>query len=131
MPGGNQKGFAKICQLPVKPVFIRQKIFKSTYIMFFNQEMKISRKVLGIVRMVELPIDYLVTLRLERFSKIPHAQKESDHFLDMVTDIACFLLHFHHDVESVRMYFAKPRVMNVELIAKNQAQGFGHKRCTD
>ena len=52
-------------------------------------------------------------------------------FLDMMADIASFLLHFHHYIDMFRVYFIKPRMLNIKLIAKNQAKGFCHKVSVD
>jgi hypothetical protein len=47
--------------------------------------------------------------------------------LRVVQDIVGFLTHLHQQINHVRIHLVKPAVLQIELIAQDQAQGVG--RC--
>ena len=51
---------------------------------------------------------------------MPHGNEETHHLLDMMLTIVGFLAHFEHHKQRVGMLFLEPRVLRIELIAKQQ-----------
>ena len=69
-----------------------------------------------------------MSLLLQVFRKVVHGQKEANNFLNVVVDVVSFLPHLHHQVADIGIGASKPRMLTVELVSQNQAEGNGHKK---
>jgi hypothetical protein len=61
---------------------------------------------------------------------MPHGQKETNDFLDMMPGVVCLRPDFHHDINGIILIGRRtePAMMLIKLITENESD-FGHRLC--
>ncbi len=109
-----------IRQLPVQPPFVGQLILETRRAMLSDQRIEIIGQALPVVRIVDDEIDEPVARCAQVIGKSAHRGKDGDDLLRMVQDIIRLLPHLHHHIDNRRIDRVEPRMIGIQLIAKDQ-----------